>query len=128
MKIYKLFYSDEINDEEEMIDDLIYSDEDNKEEYEKALKNFAEKNKYKYKILYKNKIYPLQNLFQFKGDKINKLSIKLICYNRILDFNKKFDEFPLHGYFDFERLKNKKILICINILIIFFIHLMKYKN
>ena len=48
MKIYKLFYSDEINDEEEMIDDLIYSDEDNKEEYEKALKNFAEKNKYKY--------------------------------------------------------------------------------
>ena len=110
MKIYKLSYFDEFNEieEEEIFNDIDYSNEEIKGEYKKVLKNFVEKNKYKYKIIYKNKIYPLYNFYQFIENKNNKLVVKLICYNHILDIYKKINDFPLHDYFYFERLKNKR--------------------
>ena len=62
------------------------------------MENFVESNKYKYKILYENKKYPLQFIFKVIENKIEKLKIKLICYNHILAINSKPD-FPLHKYF-----------------------------
>ena len=41
---------------------------------------FVKKNKSKFKILYNNKIYPLQSEFEIPDKKFNKLKIKLICY------------------------------------------------
>ena len=47
--------------------------------------DFVEKNKYKYRIIYKNKIYPLNSELEFKKDEIEdlKIKIKLICYNNL---------------------------------------------
>ncbi len=47
--------------------------------------DFFNKIKYKYKIIYKNKIYPIQNEFKIPTNKDNKLKIKLICFNNIID-------------------------------------------
>ena len=47
---------------------------------------FVRNNKNKGKIIYNNKIYPLQELFQFKNNMNNSLKIKMIlskdCYNK----------------------------------------------
>ena len=63
MQIYKLFYSN---------DDVKYASI--------FQPNLVEKNKHKYKIIYNNKIYNLQNISKIIGDKNEKLKIKLICY------------------------------------------------
>ena len=83
MKIYKLFLfnEDKYKFENECKDK--YEDLYEYEDFEKNFENFVENNKYKYKIIYKNQIYPLQMIFQIKGNKIENLKIKLICYNHI---------------------------------------------
>ena len=97
MKIYKLFFVNEYKIED-------YRDE--KEHFEKSLKIFVEKNKYKYKIIYKNKIYPSQNSPKIEENKIGKLKIKLICYNRIKNILDIF--FDLSMFNRFQIIKFKK--------------------
>ena len=61
-KIDEIAYPNENNEEEEKIDSLVSSNESKEEEYEEediCFEDFVEKNKYKYKIIYTNKIYPL---------------------------------------------------------------------
>ena len=50
MKIYKLVYTNKDEKDKTVLNDFD--------------QNFAEKNKYKYKIIYKNKIYPLQSIIE----------------------------------------------------------------
>ena len=42
---------------------------------------FVKQNKMKYKIIYKNKIYPLQSQFEFMETKNERAKIKIMCYN-----------------------------------------------
>ena len=129
MKKYKLLYdkkfendafSNEDKEEEdedaffEKINNLVHFNLDFEDfEYiKKPLNKFIKKSKYKYKIIYKNKIYSLKGLIKImkiilKG-KIKKLTIKLICYKHILDTEKNLDDFSLLDYFKHERLANKK--------------------
>ena len=73
-------------------------------------KNFVEKNKYKYKIIYKNKIYPLQSIFNIIGIQAETSKFKLLCYNHTLDNNEIPEEFPFYQYLKLDALKtNKKI-------------------
>ena len=116
MKIYNLFYLNENKKEEEgeeFINELVCLNEDKEEEeeeedFEKSKENFIKKNKYKYKIIFKNKIYPLQFIIKIMENNIEQLTFKLICYKNILDNDKIHDDFSLHKYFKFKRLKNKK--------------------
>ena len=70
-------------------------------------KNFVEKNKYKYKIIYKNKIYPLQSIFNIIGIQAETSKFKLLCYNHTLDNNEIPEEFPFYQYLKLEAFKNK---------------------
>ena len=88
MQIYKLFYSN---------DDVKYASI--------FQPNFVEKNKQKYKIIYKNKIYNLQNISKIIGDKNEKLKIKLICYNHIPGYNNIFRYLPVNEYNDIKKFK-----------------------
>ena len=52
--------------------------------------NFVKKNKGKYKIIYNNKLLPLQTKLVCRDQRANKLKIQLICYNdnlNIYDLN-----------------------------------------
>ena len=90
MKIYKLVYSNENKDRFRIFDP-----------------NFVEKNKYKYKIIFKNKLYPLKGLFNYIiGNKIEKLKIKLICYNHISDIHKIFHSLQIYEIEKFKKNKN----------------------
>ena len=77
---------DEYKDEDENKDEDEFKDEDeNEDEYEdenfeKYWGTFVERDKCKYKIIYQNKIYPLQSIFQIKRNKFENLKIKLISY------------------------------------------------
>ena len=88
MKVYKLFYSNDI-----------------KERTRISGQNFVEKNKYKYKIIYKNKIYPLQGIFKIIENKIEKFKIKLICYNHHPDIDKISYFLTKYKYYEIEKLK-----------------------
>ena len=107
MKIYKFIYSNI-----------------NKTRFKITKQNFLKKNKYKYKIIYKNKIYSLQGKFEIIKNDDEKIKFKLICYNKIPEINNiiKYDHELEYSY---EVEKYKKIWICINLLIIFLILLMK---
>ena len=100
MKIYKLLDSYKFKEEEEDDEGNFsnfssrnkeeddYEDEDEnhgemEEDIKKSLEYFVEKSKYKYKIIYKNKINQLQSLTQIIGNKMEKIKIKLMCYNHI---------------------------------------------
>ena len=86
MKIFNIVYStrDDEDEEEEDFEENIFKISD---------PYFVEKNKYVYKIIYKNKIYPLQSIFKIIDNKFEKLKIKLICYNYISDINKRKNDF-----------------------------------
>ena len=88
MKIYKLVYSN---------DDVKYASI--------FQPNFVEKNKHKYKIIYNNKIYNLQNISKIIGDKNEKLKIKLICYAHIPGYNNIFHYLPNYEYNDIKKFK-----------------------
>ena len=88
MKIYKLVYSNENKDRFRIFDPYL-----------------VEKNKYKYKIIYKNKLYPLKGIFNYIIDnKIEKLKIKLIYYNNISDKHKI--SYSLQNYGNERYIKN----------------------
>ena len=114
-KIDELAYPNENNEEEEeKIDGLVSSNESKEEEYEEEediyFEDFVEKNKYKYKIIYKNKIYLLQSIFNIIGIQVETAKFKLLCYNHTLDNNEIPEEFPFYQYLKLEALKtNKKI-------------------
>lgn len=112
-KIDELAYPNENNEEEEKIDGLVSSNESKEEEYEEediCFEDFVEKNKYKYKIIYKNKIYPLQSIFNIIGIQVETAKFKLLCYNHTLDNNEIPEEFPFYQYLKLDALKtNKKI-------------------
>ena len=76
------------------------------------MKEFVAKNKCK--IIYKNKIIPLQSLLKIPENIIDISKIKLILYNYIYNINEIFLETISIGQIDpknykFERIKNKKI-------------------
>jgi hypothetical protein len=107
-KIDEIAYPNENNEEEEKIDGLVSSNESKEEDI--CLEDFDEKNKYKYKIIYKNKIYPLQSIFNIIGIQAETSKFKLLCYNHTLDNNEIPEEFPFYQYLKLEALKtNKKI-------------------
>jgi hypothetical protein len=113
-KIDEIAYPNENNEEEEKkIDGLVSSNESKEEEYEEediCFEDFVEKNKYKYKIIYKNKIYPLQSIFNIIGIQVETAKFKLLCYNHTLDNNEIPEEFSFYQYLKLEALKtNKKI-------------------
>ena len=94
---------------------------------------FVEKNKYKCKIIYKNKKIPLKRLFKIPENIVDTSKLKLIFYNHIFDINKISDIFLLPGmifpeYRKFEKIKIKKIWICIDLLNIIFVLLLEYLN
>ena len=110
MKIFKLFNWNEEDDEYEIKDEYENKDEYEDKFIEKLLEIFVEKNKYKYKIIYKNKIYPLQSIFNIIGIQVETAKFKLLCYNHTLDNNEIPEEFPFYQYLKLEALKtNKKI-------------------
>ena len=89
MKIYKLFLLNGIKEKDR----------------NKSFKKFVEINKYKYKIIYKNKIYPLQSIFQVKGNKIGYLKIKLISYNHIKNIPLIVYDLSKHNNYKIEKFK-----------------------
>ena len=107
-KIDALAYPNENNEEEEKIDGLVSSNESKEEDI--CFEDFVEKNKYKYKIIYKNKIYLLQSIFNIIGIQVETAKFKLLSYNHTLDNNEIPEEFPFYQYLKLEALKtNKKI-------------------
>ena len=50
---------------------------------------FVKENKYKWKIIHKNKMFPLQSIFRIIENKNEKFKFKLIYYNHIQNINKK---------------------------------------
>ena len=60
--------------------------------------SFIENNKNKqiYRIIYKNKLYPLQKLFEITANKSKEQKIKLISYNGFLNINKIIKEFDMY--------------------------------
>ena len=118
-KIDELAYPNENNEEEEeKIGSLVSSNESKEEEYEEediSFEDFVEKNKYKYKIVYKNKIYPLQSIFNIIGTQIETEKFKLLCYNHTLDNNEIPEEFPFYDYLKFNSLKTIKKNMNMNI-------------
>ena len=96
-KIDALAYPNENNEEKEKIDSLVSSNESKEEEYEEeegiCFEDFVEKNKYKYKIIYKNKIYSLQSIFNIIGIQVETAKFKLLCYNHTLDNNEILKNF-----------------------------------
>ena len=90
MKIYKKIY--------------LYSNE-RYQEFELFEHNFAEKNKCKYKIICKNKMYPLQSILKFIENSNEELKIKIISYNHILGINKIFDYLPASDNYEIEKYK-----------------------
>ena len=65
--------------------------------------NFVEPNKNRCRIIYDNKLYPLQSKILIKRKRKSKIKIRLICYRNILD---KFHN--LEKYWD-EEIKMKEI-------------------
>ena len=51
---------------------------------------FVRKNKFKCKISYNNKLYPLVNVFKIQNVNITRLKLKLICYDNSIDLSKIF--------------------------------------
>ena len=68
--------------------------------------DFVNKNRHKYKIIYNNKIYPIQNEFKIPNNKDNKLKIKLICFNYISGVNDIDLEYA--SLYKFNEIKNYK--------------------
>ena len=68
----------------------IVTSNDNKRRFTIVAPDVVEGNKYKYKIIYKNKIYPIQDVFKIKENTGKKLKIKLICYKLIPDIDRIF--------------------------------------
>ena len=99
MKIYKLIFLSEEDDY------YNYVDKAKNEDFEKYLKYFVKMNKHKYKIIYNNKMYPLQSIFQIKENKIGKLRIKLICYNHIKNIPPIFTHLPKYYGYKIEKFK-----------------------
>ena len=89
---------------------------------------FIENKKYEYKIIYKDKIYPMNIIHEILEKKIKTSKFKLTFHNQIPIINDFFVKFPISAIPKFERIKIKKIWICIDLKNISFIHLMKYKN
>ena len=82
-----------------------------KNDFKNFMKEFVAKNKCK--IIYKNKIIPLQSLLKIPENIIDISKIKLILYNYIYNINEIFLETISIGQIDqknykFERIKNKK--------------------
>ena len=93
MKIYKIIYTN-----------------DNKTKFKITEPNFVEKNIHKYRIVYKNKIYSLQSIFNIIKNNGKKIKFKLICYNKIQDINIILKYKPNFKHF-FEVKKFKKLMI-----------------
>ena len=66
-----------------------------KEEFKNFLTNFIEKKGYKYKIIYKNKINPIQSILKILENKIEATKFKFIFFNHISDIIKLFGKFEL---------------------------------
>ena len=64
-----------------LIIEIIYQVKDNQNVVKIFEENFVKKNKKRYKISYKGKLFPLKSEFQVKNKSEKKLIIKLICYN-----------------------------------------------
>ena len=79
MKIYKLFLLNGIKEKDR----------------NKSFKKFVEINKYKYKIIYRNVMYPLHSIFRFRRYKYENLKIKLVCYNHIKYFPRIFHDLTI---------------------------------
>ena len=105
MKIYKLYLLNKDKKDE-------YENE--VEDFEKYLENFVKESKYiykyKYKIIFKNKIYSLKSLFQIKGNNIGKFEIKLICYNHIKNISEIFSNLPIFNSYKIEKFKKNMIM------------------
>ena len=92
MKIYKFFHSNKVF--------TLFNGY-----FEKELENFVAKSKYKYKIIHKNKIFPLQGIFQINEIKIEKIKFKLICYNHIKEISRIFYYSLEYNAYKFEKFK-----------------------
>jgi len=66
-------------------------------------------NRYKYKIVYQNKIYPLQSEIKITDEKIKKLELKIICYNnitKIKDISEKYKS--ILDFYEIKKYNKKK--------------------
>ena len=84
-----------------------------KEDYIKFLVNFVKKNKYKYKIIYNNKIIPLKGMLNIIENNIDPSKFKLISYDHSSDINKILDDFHIlmfefPDYIQFDEIKKNK--------------------
>ena len=79
-----------------ILSEIKYPIEENKNKITIFDRFFVEKNKHFYRILYKNKLYPLQELFEITDNKSKELKIKLISYNNFLNINKIIKEFDTY--------------------------------
>jgi len=80
-----------------------------KDHFINFLVNFVEKSKYKYKIIYKNKIIPLKGILKIVENNIETSKFKLISYEHSSDIYKILDSFYILSfdfpeYFEFEKI------------------------
>ena len=105
MEIYKLIYLNE-DIGEKSINKFIFSNEvEGPIHFKKSNEHFVKKNNYKYKIIYKNKIYPLQNISEIVYKKSEIIKIKLICYIHISDILKISGDLKSFNYYEIEKFK-----------------------
>ena len=69
--------------------------------------DFVNINKHRYKIIYENKIYPLQDALKIEEKQKNELKIKLICYNNIFDIQKVKKEYDSYRFYENSKYKKK---------------------
>ena len=88
---------------------VFYSNNEQKNKIKIINPNFLDKNKGKYKIIYNNKIYPLQSEFIINEKKIKQIKVKLLCYVKIQNtsnITKECKSFEI----SYENNKYKKIM------------------
>ena len=65
-----------------LIIEIVYLVKENQKIVKIFKDRFVNKMQKRYKIRYKDKLFPLQSEFKIENEKINKLKISLICYNQ----------------------------------------------
>ena len=89
---------------------LIYSKPENEETIRLFNPYFVLSNKNKCKIIFQNKLYPLEYEYDASDIKRKKLKIKLICFNNISDINDFTEEFESYKIYESKKyIKKNKV-------------------